>query len=76
VWIIGQFENRPGAVRVAFRRQQETAESKEPRITISLSISDDSATVSGEKLEQLISAISNITQISPYNIKLKGVREG
>jgi hypothetical protein len=74
LWILGEFENRPGAVRVVFRRQQDTAKSKGPRITITLS--GDFETFSREKLEQLRSAISKIAQISPSDIKVMDVREG
>lgn len=33
VWIIGQFENRPGAVRVTLRRSTSPPQNSEPRAT-------------------------------------------
>jgi hypothetical protein len=76
VWITGQFENGPGAARVVFRRQPDTAKGKEPRITISIQVSGDFEALSGEKREQLMSALSKIAQISPQDIKIEGMTEG
>jgi transcriptional regulator with XRE-family HTH domain len=55
--------------------QHGAAKSLEPRITISIQISGDLETFRGERLEELISALSKIARISSTEIKLEDVRE-